>query len=329
MNNFSQEFCLFDSSGDAKAIVAPCIFHATVDGNTVINGPAGAFQATEQSLLALEQTLRQAGALVPGSPGEVQAVYELLQNSATSRTTSFFPCKAKKCADLLSDVRAITNSKVLIIGCGGIGSSIAVLLAGSGVGHLTLVDADIIEHSNLNRQLFWRKKDVGKTKVSTLQREIHDRFDNINIQAIEKEVSYEEIIKLARSDNFSAIAITADNPPTLVSRAGELSAALGIPVVSGGYLHSKCVANFFSGREQQHIDDTLDHNPQWKRLPHSIMPSFGPVNFNIAALLALGVITSIASALFGTQCSHYIEWDAVQLPLGYVTRPFDENEDVV
>ena len=326
MRDVNQSFCFFDSSGNASGVVIPSLFHSMADGNTVINGPAGAYQITEQTVLALEEGLHLARALVPGASDEIDAVCDLLQNPATSRTTSFFLCKAKSCADLLADIEKIKASEVLIIGCGGIGSTIALLLAGAGVEHLTLVDPDIIESSNLNRQLFWRKTDIGNTKVATLQREINDRFDNINTQTVTLELSDGDIIELANSNTFSAIAITADNPPALVSRAGELACATTIPVVSGGYLHSHCIANFFSGKDKQHSKLNPDSTLNWQKLPHSIMPSFGPLNFNIAALMASGIVTSIASNLFGEQRSHYSEWDAAQWPLGYSTQYFDQNE---
>ncbi|MFQ6591149.1 MULTISPECIES: ThiF family adenylyltransferase [Pseudomonas] len=329
MLNPKQEFCLFDSSGKAIGVIAPSIFHALVDGKTVIDGPAGSFQISEQTPLALEQGLRLAGALIPGSPDEVKAVSDLLHDPATSRTTSFFLCKAKTCADLLNDMRIIKSSKVFVIGCGGIGSSLALLLAGSGIKNLTLADADIIESSNLNRQLFWRKKDIGRAKTDTLQREINDRFEDIKTKTIRAELSYNEIIELSKSNHFSAIAITADNPPTLVSRAKEIAATLKIPVVSGGYLHSHCTAYFFSGKDNLHTIADAPCATPWQRLPHAIMPSFGPLNFNISALLASGILTSIATNSFGEQRSHYIEWNAAQSPLEYATHYFEETQEVV
>lgn len=326
MHNVIQDFCFFDSSGNAIGVITPSLFHSFIDGHTVINGPAGAYQVTEQTVLALEDGLRRAQALVPGTSDEICAVCNLLQDPATSRTTSFLLCKAKSCADLLNAIEALRCSRVLIIGCGGIGSSIALLLAGAGVEHLTLVDPDIIESSNLNRQLFWRRKDVGKPKATILQREINDRFDNINIQTVELELNYDDIVELATSNNISAIAITADSPPTLVSKSGELASAVGLPVVSGGYLHTHCIANFFSGKDEEHSTLNQHSATHWQRLPHSIMPSFGPLNFNIAALMSSGLVTSIASNVFGEQRSHYIEWDAAQWPLGYTTQYFEDNE---
>ena len=63
----------------------------------------------------------------------------------------------------------IRQASVLIVGCGGLGSMVALFLAGAGVGKLTLVDADSVELSNLHRQLAFRESDVAKPKVQALK----------------------------------------------------------------------------------------------------------------------------------------------------------------
>lgn len=64
-------------------------------------------------------------------------------------------------------------AQVAIIGCGGLGSAVAVYLAASGVGHLHLVDYDLIDQSNLHRQVFYGLKDLGKPKAQILRDHIH------------------------------------------------------------------------------------------------------------------------------------------------------------
>ncbi|MFZ2285325.1 MAG: ThiF family adenylyltransferase, partial [Lutibacter sp.] len=53
----------------------------------------------------------------------------------------------------------LQQAKVLVIGCGGLGSPVAVYLAASGVGELHLVDFDTVSVSNLHRQVFYKKED--------------------------------------------------------------------------------------------------------------------------------------------------------------------------
>lgn len=66
--------------------------------------------------------------------------------------------------DQLAAVRA---ARVAIAGCGGLGSNVALMLARSGVEHFLLIDHDVVDTSNLNRQQFW-PEDVGRPKVEAL-----------------------------------------------------------------------------------------------------------------------------------------------------------------
>jgi len=64
------------------------------------------------------------------------------------------------------------NAKVLVAGCGGLGSVAAVYLAGSGIGTIHLVDFDVVSVSNLHRQVFYKTTDIGKAKADVLANHI-------------------------------------------------------------------------------------------------------------------------------------------------------------
>ena len=77
------------------------------------------------------------------------------------------------------------NSKILILGCGGLGTNLCFMLAKSGIGTIKIVDYDKVEYSNLNRQIY-RPTDVGKLKVDAFK-EICDEFlpfANISVENI-------------------------------------------------------------------------------------------------------------------------------------------------
>jgi len=64
--------------------------------------------------------------------------------------------------------KRLAQAKVLVVGCGGLGSVAAVYLAGSGIGTLHLVDYDVVSVSNLHRQVFYKTTDIGKAKAEVL-----------------------------------------------------------------------------------------------------------------------------------------------------------------
>lgn len=76
---------------------------------------------------------------------------------------------------LLQDVglegqEKLLNAKVLIIGAGGLGSPVSLYLAAAGVGHIGIVDADVVDLSNLQRQVIHQTKDLGRPKVEVPRR---------------------------------------------------------------------------------------------------------------------------------------------------------------
>ena len=78
--------------------------------------------------------------------------------------------------------KIVKNSTILIIGFGGLGCKIAKNLAMLGVGHLDLVDLDIIEHSNLNRQLLFAGAKMGTPKATVAADRLSEINPNIEIK---------------------------------------------------------------------------------------------------------------------------------------------------
>lgn len=78
----------------------------------------------------------------------------------------------------------LKDAKVFIAGAGGLGSPILIYLAAAGIGRITLVDRDVVELSNLNRQILHWEKDIGKSKALSAGEKLREMNSDICIKAI-------------------------------------------------------------------------------------------------------------------------------------------------
>ena len=80
----------------------------------------------------------------------------------------------------------LRQSRVLVIGCGGLGCPVLLYLAAAGVGRLTLVDGDSVELTNLQRQVLYSEEDLGCSKAITAQRQLRRLNSDITVEAIDQ-----------------------------------------------------------------------------------------------------------------------------------------------
>ena len=106
----------------------------------------------------------------------------------------------------------LQNAAVLVVGCGGLGSPIAVFLASSGIGKIHLVDFDIVDVSNLHRQVFYSLDDVGMPKAKVLSEFIKKRAPFTEVSFTNKPVTKENVFKLI--SKFDIVIDGTDSLPT-------------------------------------------------------------------------------------------------------------------
>ena len=112
----------------------------------------------------------------------------------------------------MSGQKKIFNSSICIVGCGGLGSSASQYLSMSGVGNIMLIDHDLINLSNLNRQTLFLEKDIGKYKVDTLQKNLKEINPEAKIEISKRKINKRNIdeylspfkIILDCTDNFQS-----------------------------------------------------------------------------------------------------------------------------
>lgn len=108
--------------------------------------------------------------------------------------------------------KRLAASSVLIVGCGALGSPIAMYLAGAGVGHIHLADFDTVSLSNLHRQIFFSESQTCLSKVNCLKERILALNSGVDVEVSECLVSRKFLDSLNRK--FNMIVDAADNPAT-------------------------------------------------------------------------------------------------------------------
>ena len=105
----------------------------------------------------------------------------------------------------------LTKSHALIVGAGGLGSPVGLYLAASGVGKLTICDFDMVDLTNLQRQIIHTTQSVGINKALSAQQTIYEINPEVNVQTVQQKSTEAEFTKLAAeadvvidcSDNFA------------------------------------------------------------------------------------------------------------------------------
>lgn len=121
-------------------------------------------------------------------------------------------------------------SHALIVGMGGLGTPLALYLAAAGVGHLTLCDDDVVDVSNLPRQILYGDGDLGRSKAECARAALKEHQPGISIDVITARLTGSALTAAVAS--ASVIVDASDNFATRFALS-EACVALGKPLVSG------------------------------------------------------------------------------------------------
>jgi len=140
----------------------------------------------------------------------------------------------------------ICNAKVLCIGTGGLGAPIALYLAAAGVGKLGLVDFDVVDLSNLQRQVIHGESTVGKLKVDSAKDRIKDLNSSIDVVTHNTRLSSENALDIFK--DYDIIVDGTDNFPTRYL-ANDAAVLLGKPYIYGCILRFEGQASVFYSQQ--------------------------------------------------------------------------------
>lgn len=126
--------------------------------------------------------------------------------------------------------RRLTAAHVAIVGAGGLGSPAVLALAAAGVGTLTVIDDDVVEHSNLQRQVLHRHTDIGSDKVASAVRAARDLAPEMRVVPVRERITRENAGRLLEGAD-----VVLDGTDTFATRevVAEACERSGVPLVWG------------------------------------------------------------------------------------------------
>ena len=186
--------------------------------------------------------------------------------------------------------RRLEGSRVLMIGAGGLGSPAAFYLAAAGVGHLRIADDDVVDRSNLQRQILHTEARIGEPKVASAQATLGALNPRTQVEAVQVRVTSDNIECLL--DGVDVVLDGADNFPVRYL-LNDACVKLGIPLVYGAVQRFEGqVSVFDAGRHRGEL-------PCYRCLfPEPPPPEFAP---NCAEAGVLGVLPGVIGLLQATE----------------------------
>lgn len=130
----------------------------------------------------------------------------------------------------LAGQKKLKRSSALILGTGGLGSPVSMYLAAAGVGHIGIVDYDVVDESNLQRQIVHGQAAIGMLKVESAKNRLLDINPHIKVTAFNEPFTSANAMRIARG--FDIIVDCTDNFPTRYL-SNDVAVFLGIPNVYG------------------------------------------------------------------------------------------------
>lgn len=145
----------------------------------------------------------------------------------------------------LEGQRKLKAASILVIGTGGLGSPVALYLAAAGVGHIGLVDYDVVDSSNLQRQVIHGTASIGELKVESARRRMLDLNPGIEVEVYNEPFTSANAMRIA--SDYDVIVDGTDNFPTRYL-SNDVCVLLGKPNVYGSIFRFEGQASVFDAR---------------------------------------------------------------------------------
>ncbi len=219
----------------------------------------------------------------------------------------------------------LLEAKVLLLGAGGLGSPAALYLAAAGVGTIGIVDMDVVDESNLQRQILHNLDRVGVRKVDSARMTIEGMNPDIKVNTYDTRLSADNIMEILAG--YDVVIDGADNFPSRYI-LNDASVKLGIPVVHGSIFRFEGQITVFDPLNGPTYRDLLPEPPPAELAPScseaGVVGVLPGIVGSIQALEAIKLILGLGDSLRG----RLLAFDALEMSFREYKLNIDPENEV-
>jgi len=219
----------------------------------------------------------------------------------------------------------LLESRVVIIGAGGLGSPAALYLAAAGVGTIGVVDMDTVEESNLQRQILHSTETIGKNKVDSAEKTLSALNPDVNVITYNTLLNKDNAIEVI--ENYDVVVDGTDNLQTRYL-INDASVKTGIPVVHGSIFQYEGQITVFDPKNGPTYRDVFPEPPESGTAPNcteaGVLGVLPGIVGSIQALETIKLILGIGEGLSG----RLIVFDALEMSFHEYKIDRDPNNQI-
>ncbi len=183
--------------------------------------------------------------------------------------------------------RNLSDAKVLIIGAGGLGVPVMQYLTAAGIGHICIIDNDVVTKTNLHRQVIYTEAEIGQSKASLAHKKMQALNADIKIEGIQTDLKTENALEIIKS--YDLIIDCTDNFPTRYL-ANDACYLEGKPLVYGAIYRWEGQVSVFNYKGSANYRDLFPNPPLPGEVP------------NCEEGGVIGVLPGIIGSMMANEC---------------------------
>ena len=219
----------------------------------------------------------------------------------------------------------LLEAKVLLLGAGGLGSPAAMYLAAAGVGTLGIIDMDVVDESNLQRQILHNVDRVGDRKVDSAKKTLTALNPDVNVVTYDTRLAADNIMDIL--EGYDVVVDGADNFPSRYL-LNDASVKVGIPVVHGSIFRFEGQITVFDPRNGPTYRDMLPEPPPPEMAPScaeaGVLGVLPGIVGSVQALEAIKLILGVGDSLRG----RLVAFDALEMSFREFKLRIDPSNQV-